>query len=266
MHIVVCIKQILDPEIPPRDFRIDPDAKQAARGKAGLVISPFDENALELGLQLKEKNGAKLTVITLGEDEAVEALRKALALGADQVVLAKDEAFQGLDSYGTAHVLAKSIEKLGDVNLVLLGRQAGDWDIGLVGSLVAEELGMPCVTFVPEIEIAGETAKLKREVEGGFDVIEARLPVVATVTNAESNQIRLPKVKDVMMAHRKPVTTWGAADLGVDAARLSAGARAVEVEELFIPETDSSCEFIEGEDGAEKARNLVRKLQDLKVL
>ncbi|MFO7247064.1 MAG: electron transfer flavoprotein subunit beta/FixA family protein [Thermaerobacter sp.] len=267
MHIVVCIKQILDPEIPPARFQVDPSARQAVRGSAGLVISPFDENALELGLQLKEKHpGTRLTAVTMGDEEAVEALRKALALGADQVVLAADPAFNGLDSYGTARVLARCIEKLGGADLVLFGRQAGDWDHGLVGSLAAEELAIPCVTLVREIQMDGDGVRLVREGEGGVDVIAGRLPLAATVTNADSNQIRFPKVRDMMLARGKPITRWSAQDLGLDPADLEPTARAAEIDELFVPDRTSSCQFIDGEDGAEKARKLVQKLRELKLL
>ncbi len=266
MNIAVCIKQILDPELPPRDFQIDRRAKKAVAANAPLVISPFDENALEVALKLREKSGeGKVTAITAGPSTAQDALRKALAMKADEAVHVSDPAFEQLDSDGIASTLAAAITQLGGFDLVLFGRQAGDWDFGQVGSLVAEKLELPCVTFVSRVEPSDGNLSLRREADNGFELIEATPPLVLTVTNDETNAPRLPSVRDTMMAFRKPIRTLSLADLGVDASALVAAAY-VEVRDVFIPVQEGHCEMVSGENGEELAANLVRRLVDLKVL
>ncbi|HEY8417773.1 MAG TPA: electron transfer flavoprotein subunit beta/FixA family protein, partial [Limnochordales bacterium] len=266
MHIAVCIKQILDPEISPRAFKIDPERKAADPGSASLVIGPFDLNALEVAIQLKERHGGTVTVLTLGSEKAKEALRRALAMGADQAVLIDESQVVALEPSVAARALAAAIRKLGAVDLVLCGRQSGEWDFGQVGALLAEELGMPFVPFVPRLDVQGDKLRLEREADGGLVIVEAARPCVASITNANDNQPRLPKVKDIMMANRKPITTYGAADLGLGAGDVGAEANRLEVLELFIPEVKSECEFVDGEDGAEKGVNLARKLLERKVI
>ena len=266
LKVVVLLKPILDPELPARKFRIAADGRRPERGDAPLVINPFDQNALELALQLKDKGAAEsVTVITAGGAEATDGLRKALALKADRAVRIDLEGADLPDPETTATVLAAAVEKLGGADLVLAGRQAGDWDQGQVGYLLAERLGWPCAALVQQIEPAGDGLRLVREAPGGREVLEAGLPLVATVTNDDSNVLRLPKVRDVMMANRKPIDQWTLADLGLDAAAL-AGAAGSEVLALRIPERKSECEMIQGDDPAEVAATLVRRLRELKVL
>ena len=240
--------------------------KAADPGTASLVIGPFDLNALEVAIQLKERHGGQVTALTLGSDKAKEALRRALAMGADQAVLIDETQVSAKEPSVTARVLAAAIRKLDPVDLVLTGRQSGEWDFGQVGALLAEELGMPFVPFVPRLDVAGNGLRLEREADGGVVVVEAPRPCVASVTNANDNVPRLPKVKDIMMANRKPITVYGPGELGLGAAEVGDEANRLEVLDLFIPEVKSECEFIEGEDGAEKGANLARKLVERKVI
>ncbi|BAS26084.1 electron transfer flavoprotein subunit beta/FixA family protein [Limnochorda pilosa] len=264
MHTVVCIKQILDPEIPPREFRVDPEAKEAIRGRASLVIGPFDLNALEVALQLKERDpGGKVTVVSLGGDETKEALRRALAMGCDEAVWIHDPALARPDASATARTLAAAIGKLEPVDVVLFGRQAGDWDQGQVGPMVAEALERTLVANVFQTRGQGASLQMLQAAEGGYRVVEATLPAAATVTNHESNAARLPKVRDIMLANRKPIAEWGLTDLGLAPEELAAR---VVVEELAIPAQEGSCTFVEGESPQEKAQNLARTLRDLKVI
>ncbi|MFS8523262.1 MAG: electron transfer flavoprotein subunit beta/FixA family protein [Limnochordales bacterium] len=266
MHIAVCIKQILDPEISPRAFKINREAKLAEQAGASLVIGPFDLNALEVAIQLKEKHGAKVTVLTFGEEKAQDALRRALAMGADEAVLVAGDGAASREPSVTAKVLAAAIRQLEPVDLVLCGRQSGEWDYGQVPGLLAEELGLPLVPFVPRLDVSGDGFRLERESDAGNVVVEAPKGLVVSITNAQDNNPRLPKVRDIMMANRKPIKKLGAADLGLDEASASASAGRLEVLDLFIPEVDSECEFVEGDDGAEKAANLVKKLLERKVI
>lgn len=261
MHVVVCIKQVIDPEIPARAFRIAADQKSVERGSASLVIGPFDLNALEVAVQLKERHGARVTAVTMGGEQAREALKRALAMGADAAVLIED-AGRPTDPATVARALAAAVRKLDDVRLVLCGRQDGDWDFGQVGGLLADQLGWAFVPYVPRLTVEGDSIRLEREMDGGRAVLETGGPVVASVTNASDNVPRLPKVRDIMMAGRKPITAWSLADLGLG----EPGPERLELLGLFIPEVKGECEFIEGDSGAEKGARLAQRLAELKLL
>lgn len=263
MRIVVCLKQILDPEVSPKDFKVDPAAKRPVQGSAKLVVDSYSEYALEVGVQLKEKTGGELIALCVGDKPSDETLRRALALTADEAVRVWDPAWNDLDAAAVAHVLARAIRKIGGADLVLCGRQAGDLERGLVGPMLAEELGAGCATVATRVEISGNRARVRREAEGGYQVVEVRLPHVLTVTNDETNVPRLPKVKDLMMSARRPITVLGADELDLDSARMAPG---VALLDLFVPRLDSACEWVEGDDGPAKAVSLAHKLKDLKVL
>ena len=266
MHVVVCINHIPDPEAPPRQFKLDERSNRPLLDKLNRVIGPFDENALETALQLREAVGGGVTALTVGPASNVEALRKALAVRCDAAVHVKEDRAVELDSAGVSRLLAAAIGRLGDVDLVLCGRQVGDWDGGQVGQLLAEDLGRPFVALVRQIEAAdGRTLRAIREASGGVAVVEATLPAVATVTNTSSNQLRIPRVKDVMAAHRAPITTWSAGELGLDVGKLAAESRVV-VRRLYIPEAAVQVEMIEGENEEQKAEALAKRLVGLKVL
>lgn len=262
MHVVVLIKQILDPEIPPREFQIDLATGEPAQGKARLVVDSYAENALEMAIQLKERLGARVTAITLGDKPAEDALRRALAFTADAAVRVWDPSLAGADGLVVGHVLARAIQSLGGADLVLAGRQAGDVEEGLVGPVVAEELGAPCVTLVARLEVDGRQLRATREAEGGFAVVQVPLPAVVTVTSSETNVPRLPKVKDTMLARSKPIKVLGLAEIGARPDRLQPGTR---LERAFIPATDVACELLSGPDEA-RAAALAQRLHELKVL
>lgn len=262
MHVLVCLKQVLDPEIPPRAFRVRREELRPDVPGAALVTSIFDANALEVALGLREVLGGSVTALSLGPPSAEEVLRKALAVTADQAVLLADPAFALLDPAGVATALAAAARRL-QPDLILTGRQAGDVEHGQTGAMLAEALGWPCVSLVASITADGDGLRLRREVEDGSEWVAAGLPLVATVTNAESNQLRLAKVRDVMAAHRKPLSIWSAADLGLTAAALAAR---TELVDLFVPERRSECEWIDGEDGAARGRRLAQRLRELGVL
>src|SRR5260370_1049783 len=247
MNILVCLKQILDPEIPARDFRVDPARREAERGSANLVTNIFCENALETALHLRERTGsAKITVLSYGQPSAEDSLRKALAMRADAAALIVNDGNATPDPLTTARVLAAAIRKLGAFDLIMVGREAGDWGAGQTGGLIAEELGMPCVSFVDRIESEGGQLRLKRQTDTGWEVLEAEPPIVVTVTNDEHNLPRIPKVRDVMMSYRQPLTKWTLDDLGIEANEARAGNTYYQVAKLFIPQKETRCEFITG--------------------
>ena len=154
MNIIVCVKEIIDPELPPDSFNIDPE-KNVPLIPASIptVISPFDEQAVEAALRIKDSHGGKITILSLGNDLHREVVKKPLAMGADELILLEDAAFIDGDSWSTAKALALAIKKIGDYELILCGRQAADWDAGQVGLGIAEILGLPSVTLARKIEI-----------------------------------------------------------------------------------------------------------------
>jgi electron transfer flavoprotein beta subunit len=258
MNILVCMKQILDPDIPARDFRIDPQRKEAMRGGANLVPNIFCENALETALKLREAAGGTVTALTYGTAEAEEVLRKALAMTADEAALVLRDPGPAPDSLAVARVLAAAARKLGQFDVIMVGRESGDWGVGQTGGMLAEELGLPMVALVDRVEAGGDGVAIHRQTDYGADDVAARCPVLVTITNAEGNVPRIPKTRDVMKSYRKPLTTWRVDELGL------AGAEPVaEVVELSIPVKEVTCEFVEGDSLQEKVDAFARRIANV---
>ena len=266
MHIVVCIKQVIDPEIPPQVFQIDPVTRKQLRGTQALVISTFDECALEVALQQKEKTGSKVTALMIAGQEGAEALRHAIAMGVDEAIQVSDPAFEDSDSFGKAHILAAALRKLGQFDLVLCGRQAGDVEMGLVGPFLAEEMSLPLVALAGNIELAESKLELKRPIEGGYAILETPMPCLMTITNDESNVPRYASIRGLRQAMKRTVPVWSAADLGLDVSGLGAQAARIQIDELFIPQRQVRCELICGESGAEQGERLALRLRELKLI
>lgn len=260
MKIVVCLKQILDPEVPARDFRIDSAKREAERGGANLVTNIFCENALETALQIRDAQGGEITALCLGPEGAEDVLRKAIALRADKAVLVVNEADSNPDPLFVAKSLAAAIRKLGEFDVVMVGREAGDWGAGQTGGLLAEELGIPCISFAEGFEGSGGTIKVKRQTDAGFETIETSTPAVITITNHDKNVPRIPKTRDVMQSYRKPLEKWTLADLGIDAGTAHAWSQ---VAELFIPQKETQCEFIEGDTLEAKIDAFAQRIGDV---
>jgi electron transfer flavoprotein beta subunit len=223
------------------------------------VINPYDEQAVELALRLKEKNGGKVIVLTIDEEASPTIVKHALSMGADEGYVLSDEAFLGSDSYSIAHILAQAIKKIGDVDLVLCGRQAADWDEGVVGSLLAELLDYPLVTLAGSIEDSGETLKVRRVLLDGYQEFSVPTPAIVTVSN-EVGKPRLPSGWGIISASRKEVPVWDASDIDADPERIGAAVARKELVNLYVPERERQCEIIEGETSEEAAEKLVDKL------
>jgi electron transfer flavoprotein beta subunit len=266
MHIVVCIKQIIDPEIPTDQFKLDPGSKRQVRGGLSLVISAYDQNALEVALQLREKAGGKITALCLGEPGAMGAVKSALGMGVDEGVLASDPALLDSDPFGVAHVLAKAIQKIGAPDLVLTGCVSGDTGDKVMAPLIAEELGFPCVTFVTKIEMKDGRVVVRRVVEDGYERVEGPLPLVASILSDDGNVPRYSKLRDIMAAAKKQVPTWKAGDLNLDATKVGAAAARLHLRDVSIPKRESRCEMLEGDTPEERAERLALRLRELKVL
>ena len=266
MHTIVCLKQIIDPEIPADQFKLDPATRRQIRGGLSLVISAYDQNALEVALQLKEKHGGKVTALCLGEPGALSAVKTALGMGLDAGVLVSEPALLASDPFGVAHILARAIQKIGMPDLVLTGCVSGDSGDKVVGPLIAEELGLPCVTFVTRIEAKDGKAVMRRIVEDGYELVEGPLPVVASILSDDSNVPRYSKLKDIMAAAKKQVPTWKAADLNPDATKVGAAAARLDMRDISIPNRDSRCEILDGDSPEERAEKLALRLRELKVI
>ena len=268
VHIVVCIKYIPDPEAAFSMFRIDEQAMKIVPA-SGLkhLVSPFDEQAVEAALRVREAGnkteaGTRITVLTLGDEMSRNALKHGLAMGADDGVLLSDGAFDAGDSYATAQALTAAVRKLGAVDLVLTGRQAADWDAGVVGAGVGELLGMPMLSFARNVSIADGRVRVERVLDDGTEIVEVTLPAVVTVSN-EIGPPRAPTLRETMRAARKPIVKWSAADLGLQASDLKA--RCVR-ERLFAPVKDNRCQLIEGATPEEQGVKLAHRLREARVL
>jgi electron transfer flavoprotein beta subunit len=259
VDIVVLIKQV-----PDTATRIQDRVKDGQVDLEGVtwVVNPFDEYAVEEALLLKEKLGGTVTLVTMGPDRAESALKDMLALGADEAVLLRDPAFEGLGPRGTAQVLAAAVRKVPH-EMVWTGWKGVDDDQGLVPIYLAHELGYPHLSFVSEFEVDGQRATAKRDVEGGKEVLEVDLPAVFTAQKG-LNEVRYASLKGIMAVKRKQIPVWDADELGIDAAALSGSA--VETISIERPPERQSGRVLDGSPD-EAARELVKLLhEDAKVL
>lgn len=263
MRIIVCIKQVPDPAAPPSAIKVDTETKRVIMPQGTPpVINPYDENALEAALRIKDAHGARITVISAGRNLAKTVLRKSLAAGADDLILLEDAAFERLDSYATAHLLATAIREVGEYDLILCGRQAADTDAGQVGSGIAEILKIPGITAACKVELGNGKVVVERVVAEGYEVIEAPTPAVVTASS-EIGELRYPGVKEVMAAQKMPITVRNGQQLGVDVSRL----KSLNMASLSAPPgRKTECQFIEGETPEEAGTNLALRAREARLL
>ena len=265
MKMIVCVKQIPDPETPASAFRVDEQAKKVvpAQGIAP-VISPFDAQAVEAALRIRDGQGqGHITVLSMGPASARDVIKHSLAMGADEGVLVDDPALQNVfDPYVNVTVLAAAIRKIGDFDLIFTGRQAADWDWGVTGPGLAEALGIESVTIAKGVTAQDSRLTVERVLTDGFETIEVPTPCVVTVSN-ELGDPRYPQLRQIMMAARKQVTTYTLADLGLTPEQIRPR---ITLERLYLPVKESKVEIIEGDSPQEKAANLARKLREAKLI
>ena len=261
VNIIVCIKQVFDPEAPASAYKIDAEAKRVILKGIPPVLSPFDENALEAALRIKDAHDSKVTVLSMGRNLSKAVLMKSLAVGADELLLLEDSAFEEMDSYATAFTLASAIKKLGQYDLILTGREAADTNAGTVGSGIAEILGIPSITIVRKVELGDGKVIAERVVSDGYEVIEAPLPILITVSN-ELGELRYATVKELVASRNKPIMTWNAQELGVTPSQM----RQARLLSLFVPQKESRCEVVGGESPEEMGANLALKLRAAQIL
>ncbi|RJP70295.1 MAG: electron transfer flavoprotein beta subunit/FixA family protein [Candidatus Abyssobacteria bacterium SURF_17] len=263
LRIVVCLKQVPDPEAPVSAYRIDSAAKRVTPIGVPPVLSPFDENALELALRLRERHGGKVTAVSVGSNLSKAVLRKALSAGADELILVEDPAFSPdfLDGYGTVLVLAQTINKLGAPHIILTGRQAADTNAGVVGLFLAEALGIVAVTLARGATIEDGNIRVERVLPDGLEVVIATMPALLTVTQ-EAGELRNISIKNMRDAKNKPLKHWKAADLGMHVIP----DRRLMLEELAAPARERKCLIIEGGSPDEVGKKLALRLRNDNVL
>jgi electron transfer flavoprotein beta subunit len=264
MNIIVCIKQVPDTEH-LQEVTINPETNTLEREKIPAIVNPFDSNAVEEAIRIKEKQGGKVTVITMGPPQAEEALRTALAMGADEAILLTDMAFAGSDTWATAKTLAKAIEKIGAYDLILFGKQAIDGDTAQVGPEVAEALSLPQITYASKLEIDGKKVKGRRTVEDAYEEVEAGMPCVVTVTK-DINEPRFASVKGLLKAKKTEIIKWGKDDLALKDKEVGLNGSATQVIKIFTPPRREKGEIIEGDSSDEKTSKLVEKLKADKII
>jgi electron transfer flavoprotein beta subunit len=256
LKIVTCIKQVPDTEA-----KISLENGKVQWGDSPLVINPFDEYAVEAALQQKDKHGATVVAICIGPDSAREALKHALAMGADEAILISDAALENLDAQGAAQVLAAAIRKIGDADLVIFGRQSIDSGTGLTPAQTARRLGWPLLSLAGSIELNNGRVRVERVIEEGRQIVSAALPAVLSVVQS-IGEPRYPSFMGIRRASRATIPTWSLADLGI-----SAPIPLVEQRAMFAPPSrEQPCEFIQGETVTEIAEKLVEKILAEKVL
>lgn len=258
MHIVVCMKQVIDLE----QLRIRPETREPVLDGLPFVLGAFEKHALEAAVQFKEADpdgAVKVTVLASGSAKLTDTIKEALAMGADEAVLLIDDALDGSDAGSSARLLAAAIEKLGDADLILLGEGSDDEYTGQIPSRLAELLGVPQMTYVREIDLLdGGRVRAVQDLEDELDVIEADFPAVVSVTS-ELNEPRLPPLTAILKAASKPVQQWTAADLGLTASDVGAEAAQVEVLSNLAPA--QSRKGIIYEDVEEGVTELVKALR-----
>ncbi|OGO01919.1 MAG: hypothetical protein A2Y90_06050 [Chloroflexi bacterium RBG_13_52_12] len=262
LNIIVCVKVVTDPEAPASTFKIDPEGKRVLPGQGvPPVLNPYDENSLEAALKIKESQPARITIVSAGKTVPRAVIKKCLAVGADDLVVIEDEACDDIDSYATAFLLAAAVKKLGVFDLVLTGRMAADTNAGQVGQGMAEFLGISGVSDARKIEVKDGTVKIERVKADGYEVAEATLPCLVTVSH-ELGELRQATVKGLMAAQKQPFTTWKVSDLGIN----SPVGRRSKAQKLFIPERKVNCQIIPGETPEEAGANLAIILRQNKQI
>lgn len=261
MHTIVCVKQV--PEI--AGIKVAPDGSGIVPPPGAGILNPFDAYAVEEGIRIKEKTSGKLSVISCGGPGAEAPLREGLALGADEAFLCSDGAFAAADPVHTAMILAAGIKKIGAFDLILCGKQAVDDDSSAVPAALAAFLELPQVIFVKKFEqLEPGKAMVFRMSDDGYDVVETTLPAVISVVK-EINEPRLPSLKGKMRAKSAKITTWTAADLGLDPQSLNPAGFGYKVEQFSPPPPRPKGEILTGTP-EEIAQKLFQKLREAQVI
>ena len=262
LKVAVCAKQVPDTEIPASQFVVDESAV-AVVPPAGVqpIVNGFDMNAVEVALKLRDSGiQCHTTVYSIGSDFVMDVMKKPLSIGADDLVLVDDAGSANLDAMGTARALKGAIEANGGADLILCGRQASDWDQSHVPLMLGELMQLPTVTLVRSVNMSDNALTLERVTSDGYQRIRATLPAVVTITN-EAGEARYANLRGIMAASRKQPTAYDLAAVGVPDV-----APALKLTRLFVPESESEVEIIEGENDADSGRLLALRLHEADLI
>jgi electron transfer flavoprotein beta subunit len=261
MHIIVLVKQVPD----TAEVRINRETNTLIRDGVPSIINPFDRYAIEEALRLREKHGGKVTALTMGPPQAVEALKEAVSLGVDEVALLSDRAFAGADTWATSYALSQAVRKIGTYDLIIAGKQAIDGDTAQVGPETADMLGIPFVAYIKKIDqVEGTKMTAERLMDEGYDVVETTLPALITVVK-EINEPRVPSLKGKMKARNLAVTAWSAKDVAADADKCGLKGSPTKVVRIFPPAPRGRREMLAG-TLEEQAAAVVQKLKEQSLI
>ena len=267
MNICVCMKQVPD----TNEIKVDPETHTLIRKGVPSIVNPFDTYAQEVGVRLKEQLGGKLIVISMGPEQAKEAIKSCLAVGADNGYLISSRSFGGSDTLATSYILSEAIKAVEEkeglkFDLILCGKQATDGDTAQVGPEIAEHLDLPQITYALDIVEKDGEIQVKREHDAGYDMISTKLPAVVTVVKLPYEP-RYPTIKSKMASRKKEITVITANDMPkIDLTRCGLKGSPTKVKKTFTPVRTKSCVKIAEEAAADSAAKLVGLLADAKVL
>ena len=263
MEIIVLVKQVPD----TTEVKLDPKTGNLIREGIESIINPDDRHAIEAAVSLKEKHGGNVTAISMGPPQAIDAISEAMGMGVDKGILLSDRAFAGADTWATSFTLGKAIEKVGEFDLIICGRQAIDGDTAQIGPQVADYLDIPQVTYVFDIEeVEDGRIVVKRRLEDGHERIQCQLPALLTVIG-ELNQPRYAMVDRLIDAckDKAPIKVWNAADLGVQVSEVGLSGSLTQVIKTFAPKTERQGQILEG-DVPTVVAELLGKLKENRLI
>ncbi len=242
MRVIACMKQVVDLQ----QIRIRRDTREPLLEGLPVLFGDMDKNALEEAVKIKEKHGAKVTVLSVGSPKLKETILEALAMGADEACIVIDPACEDSDTAASAMTLASAIKKIGSYDLVLVGEGSADNYSGQIGSRLAEIMGIPQVTYVRELSIEGNTVTAVRDMEDALEVVRVETPLVISVTS-EINKPRRAPLGQILRASRKPLNVWTLKDLGIDASRVGRSASHIQVVSNLAPEQERKGVIFDGD-------------------
>lgn len=257
MKIIVFVKQVPDTV----DVKIDPKTGNICRDGVQSTLNPYDANALEAALTIKEQIGATVAAVTMGPPQAQAVLDYALAMGADECYLLSDRAFGGADTLATGYTLAKAAEKIGDYDLLLFGKCSTDAETAQTGPIVAEFLGVPQITYADSINVEGNWVFCKRDLGSYFENVKVKLPAMVAVTENINNP-RLPSVKGIMSRSRKPHFTWDASAMECDTTKTGVAGSPSVNKRIFSPELPNTDTVYFNGEPEEIVKSLADMLQE----
>ena len=257
MKYIVCIKQV--PEI--EGIKINPETGTLIREGVKSIINPYDLYALEAALQMKERYGGNIILLSMGPPQAEEALREAISYGADEAILLSDRAFAGADTLATSYTLAQAIKKIGHYDIIFCGKQAIDGDTAQVGPELAQRLNLPYVTYVRKIELKENSLIVERDLDDGYQIIQITLPALLTIVK-EIGEPRVPSIRGKMRAKKLQIPIWTAKDIEAKEEKIGISGSPTRVLKIFSPPLRERKEIISG-SLEEQVKTLWEKIDNI---